>query len=112
MPLPSNAFLIESHGVTEQAAACYSIVVRRFLHSLSLLVCMLPLAALWLACSTETTINPLIYRETYRGNISSLYGNVGPERDSANDPNAPDFRWRDSLGALDSLSGQANKLVV
>jgi cytochrome c biogenesis protein CcmG, thiol:disulfide interchange protein DsbE len=82
------------------------------LHSVLLLVCALPLAVLLLSCSNEAPVDPLVFRETYHGNISALFGNVGPDRLSSDDPNAPDFRWRDSTGALDSLSNQVDRIVV
>lgn len=65
-----------------------------------------------MACTTDNAADPLVYRTGFQNNISSLYGSVGPERGNANDPAAPDFQWRDSTGALDSLSGQLGKIVV
>ncbi|MDP4198563.1 MAG: TlpA disulfide reductase family protein [Bacteroidota bacterium] len=63
-------------------------------------------------CSTPSAPDPLIFKEEYAGNVSAFYGTHGPARDSANDPAAPDFYWRSSSGALDSLSGQAGKIVL
>jgi peroxiredoxin len=86
--------------------------MRSFLSSVVLFTAIAALALLSLACSSEPVVDPLIYREGFSGNISSLYGSVGPARHNANDPSPPDFRWRDSTGALDSLSGQVDKIVV
>ncbi len=65
-------------------------------------------------CSTPTTTDngPLVFKQEYSGNVSASLGTLGAARDSANDPTAPQFYWRRSTGALDSLSGQTGKVVL
>ncbi|HWF44368.1 MAG TPA: TlpA disulfide reductase family protein [Candidatus Kapabacteria bacterium] len=85
----------------------------RFRQINSLLLLCVPLAMLFISgCSTSPDDGPLVYNREYSGNISALFGPVGAERTSLDDGYAPQFYWRNSTGALDSLTGQRGKIVL
>jgi thiol-disulfide isomerase/thioredoxin len=68
---------------------------------------------LLIACSTPSdSLGPLIYREQYASNVSTLYGTMGHERKNLKDTYAPDFHWKRSDGTLDSLSGHQGQIVM
>lgn len=75
-------------------------------------VAVLSVVTLFSGCSQPSTPQPLSYSRQYSGNVSTIFGPSGPDRTSDNDPNPPEFYWRTSTGALDSLSGQQGKMVL
>ncbi|HEY3875892.1 MAG TPA: TlpA disulfide reductase family protein [Candidatus Kapabacteria bacterium] len=84
----------------------------RLLHFLYAAILGVSLTALSACTTAPPGVQPLVYSQQYHSNVSTIVWPAAAARASEKDLTAPDFRWRDSSGALDSLSNHRGQTVL